>query len=112
MIVRNQSLDTTLGSSITMADTFGKRLRGLMFRKWLAPGEGLVIAPCNAIHTHFMRFPIDVLFLDEHWRVVQVIPAMRPWRQSPVVRGAKMVLELTSGGAGATVAGDQLQVEG
>lgn len=111
MIVRNRARGLTLGTAVAEADSFLLRLRGLMFRKALAPGEGLVIRPCNAVHTHFMRFPIDVLFLDDEGRVLHVIPAMPPWRQSPIVRGARAVLELASGAAGTTQAGDRLEVE-
>ncbi|HEY3369007.1 MAG TPA: DUF192 domain-containing protein [Symbiobacteriaceae bacterium] len=111
MIVRNASRDLILGTCVANAGTFSQRLRGLMFRKELAPGEGLVIRPCNSVHSHFMRFPIDVLFLDRGGRVVHVMPAMRPWKQSPFVRGAVAVLELAAGAAGATAPGDLLVME-
>lgn len=110
MIVRNLSSGQILGTAVRRADTFGLRLRGLMFRQGLGIGEGLVIEPCKAVHTHFMRFPIDVLFLDEQWQVVLVLPALAPWRYSPHVAGARSVLELAAGAAGATAPGDQLAV--
>lgn len=110
MQVRNVTRDLVLGGAVREADTFGLRLQGLMFRRSLGPGEGLLIRPCQAVHTHFMRFPIDVLFLDNQGRVVQMIPAMKPWRQSPFVKGAAAVLELAAGAAGATAPGDQLEM--
>lgn len=68
-----------------------------MFRRGLAPGEGMWIAPCNGIHTFFMRFPIDVVFLDRGQRVVRVYPALRSWRLIPLVLGARSVVELPGG---------------
>jgi uncharacterized protein len=110
MIVRNLTRGRVLGTAVRRADTFGLRLLGLMFRQGLGAGEGLVIEPCSSVHSHFMRFPIDVLFLDAQWRVVHAIPAMAPWRFSPQVRGARRVLELAAGAAGETAPGDQLEV--
>ncbi|HYF94080.1 MAG TPA: DUF192 domain-containing protein [Symbiobacteriaceae bacterium] len=110
MIVRNATRGLVLGYKVSGAETFRLRLLGLMFRAGLSPGEGLLIRPCRAIHTHFMRFPIDVLFLDGDNRVVHMIPAMAPWKMSPAVRAADAVLELPAGAAGATALGDQLEV--
>ena len=70
---------------------------GLMFRAVLAPGEGMWIAPCGSIHTFFMRFPIDAVFLDRRHRVVRVYPGLRPWRIVPWVRRAFGVVELPAG---------------
>lgn len=112
MLVRNLSRNQVLGNRVKRADQFGTRLLGLMFRTDLGEGEGLWIEPCRSIHTHFMRFPIDVLFLDREWRVVHVISTMRPWRFSPFVREAELVLELAAGAAGETAVGDQLALEG
>lgn len=70
---------------------------GLMFRAALAPGEGMWIAPCRGIHTFFMRFPIDAVFLDGRRRVVRLCPGLRPWRVVPIVLGAHGVLELPAG---------------
>jgi uncharacterized membrane protein (UPF0127 family) len=81
-----------------------------MFQSRLPAGEGLLIKPCRSVHTHFMRFPIDVLFLDRENRVVHVIPAMAPWKLSPNVRAADAVLELPAGASAGTAAGDQLEL--
>ncbi len=70
---------------------------GLMGRKEFAPDGGLFIPHCNAIHTAFVRFPIDVMFLDEKMRVVRLVPALPPWRMIGFVRGAKSVVELPAG---------------
>lgn len=111
MLVRNLSRNLVLGRSVHRAARFYERLLGLMFRRELAAGEGLWIEPCRSVHTHFMRFPIDVLFIDRCQTVVQVIPAMQPWRFSPLVRQAVAVLELPAGSAGGTAPGDRLACE-
>lgn len=111
MIVRNQRTGQVLGTAVRRADSFWLRLRGLMFRRALHPGEGLLILPCKAVHTHFMRIPIDVLFLDGSNRVLHLLARMEPWGQSPVVREAAAVLELAAGAAAGTRPGDQLILE-
>ncbi|HTH71657.1 MAG TPA: DUF192 domain-containing protein [Candidatus Saccharimonadales bacterium] len=87
------------------------RMRGLLGRRELTAGEGLLLAPAGSIHTHFMRFAIDAVFLDGDSRVVGVRSAMAPWHMARA-RGAKAVLELRAGEAqerGIQV-GDVLQV--
>jgi uncharacterized protein len=90
---------------------FGRGL-GLMFRAGLAPGEGMWIAPCSSIHTFFMRFPIDAVFLDRQHRVARVYPGLRPWRMIPWVRRAYGVVELPAGTIAAVplVPGDPLWI--
>lgn len=96
-MLQNLTKGSTVARRLSLADTFGKRLRGLMGRAELPQGEGLLITPCNSIHTFFMRFPIDVLFIDEHRCVVHLIPALKPYRLSPLVRAARSVVELPAG---------------
>ena len=79
-----------------VADTPISRMRGLLGRSDLSPGEGLLLRPASAIHTWFMRFPIDAVFLDRDWRVVGISGDVRPWRARSR-RGAKAVLELPAG---------------
>jgi uncharacterized protein len=79
-----------------LADTFWTRFRGLLGRKELAESEGLLIRPASSVHTLFMRFPIDVVFLDRDLSVLRVVPAVPPWRA--VWRtGAAAVLEIGAG---------------
>jgi uncharacterized membrane protein (UPF0127 family) len=73
-------------------------MRGLLGRDSLAEGEGLLLKPCGSVHTLFMRFPIDVVFLDRELSVVAVRPKVRPWRTTGA-RGAKVTLELAAGEA-------------
>jgi uncharacterized membrane protein (UPF0127 family) len=74
------------------------RLRGLMGRRTLDEGEGLLLRGSGSVHTCFMRFPIDVVFLDRDMTVIGIAPAVRPWRAA-ARRGAKAVLELAAGEA-------------
>jgi uncharacterized protein len=83
-----------------VADSFLTRLRGLLGRHELPSGEGLLISPCSSIHTWFMRFPIDVVFLERDLRVVGVAADVRPWRLR-WRKGARQVLELAAGEAAA-----------
>jgi uncharacterized protein len=95
-----------------IADTSRKRKTGLLKHTKLDAGEGLWIAPCEAVHTIGMKFAIDVLFLDRKRRVLKIRSDMQKWRMSACLR-AHSVLELPSGTAAATetVAGDQLEFE-
>ena len=79
-----------------VADSPASRLKGLLGRSELKPGEGLLLRPASAIHTCFMRFAIDAVFLDRDWRVVGISDDVRPWRAARG-RGAKAVLELPAG---------------
>ena len=69
-----------LGFKAKVAHTFRERARGLIGTRSLAANEGLLIERCNAIHTCFMSFPIDVHFLDRGGREVKVVRNVRPWR--------------------------------
>ncbi|HIE51557.1 MAG TPA: DUF192 domain-containing protein [Armatimonadetes bacterium] len=79
-----------------MAIKLWPRLWGLMGRRTFEPGEGLWIVPCNSIHMFFVRFPIDVLFLDEELRVLEAVSELLPNRIKAHWR-ASSVLELPAG---------------
>jgi len=102
LIIVNRSKQATLAHHATAARTFVERLRGLMFRPSLAQGEALVLFGDNSIHTFFMRFPIDVLYLDREGRVLRLEEAMPPWRVGPVVDGCRIIVELPPGTIRAT----------
>ncbi len=91
-----------LAGRAELADNFSKRLQGLMFKAELLSGQGLIIQPCNMIHTHFMRFPIDALFLDGDKKILHIIESMPPWRNGPHIKGGYYVVELPAGTAQAT----------
>jgi uncharacterized protein len=79
-----------------VADSPASRMRGLLGRSELKPGEGLLLRPASSIHTCFMRFPIDAVFLDGGLRVLGISDELRPWRAASR-RGARAVLELPAG---------------
>ena len=72
------------------------RMRGLLGRSSLPSGQGILLRPAASVHTFFMRFSIDVVFLDDELRVVQIAADLRPWRAAGK-RGARAVLELPAG---------------
>ncbi len=88
-----------IAGRVSVADNWFSRFKGLMFRKTLPAGEGLLLKNCSAIHCCFMRFPIDVVYLDEEMRVVTV-ETVKPWRLGGIHPGVKHVLELGAGCAG------------
>ncbi|HEY7148036.1 MAG TPA: DUF192 domain-containing protein [Gaiellaceae bacterium] len=81
---------------VSLADSPVTRMRGLLGRDGLEQGEGLLLRPASSIHTFFMRFPIDAVFLDRSLVVVGIHDAIDPWRAASQ-RGAKAVLELPAG---------------
>ena len=97
-----------IADQVATADTFFTRFKGLMLRKALAPGEGLLLKNCSAIHCCFMRFPIDVVYLDDDMTVVG-IETVNPWRLGSIFPGAKHVLELGAGCAGELAPGMQIE---
>lgn len=79
-----------------MADTFWLRLKGLMFKKSLDHIDGLLFES-KSLHTHFMRFNLDIIFLSKDFEVIKVIQAMKPWRMTSIYWKAKYAIELKSG---------------
>lgn len=92
-ILKNMTDDTVILSELEIASTFLSRLKGLMGRKTLKPSSGLMIDPCNSVHCFFMKFPIDVAFVDKENRVCQIITGMKAGAVSPIVWKAKYVIE-------------------
>lgn len=94
--VGSESVTTPL-DRIVLANTFLRRLIGLLGRKALSQREGLLISPCPSIHTFFMRFSIDVVFLDEKYKVIGIAESVLPNRIRLGPKGTKHVLELADG---------------
>ena len=88
---------TVVAARVAHAQTFSQRLVGLLGRAQLAPDEGLLIEPCNSVHTFFMRFPIDVVFLDRQGNIVRAVANLRPWRATRIHPKAHATLELSAG---------------
>jgi uncharacterized membrane protein (UPF0127 family) len=85
------------------------RMRGLLGRASLEPGEGMLFRPAGSIHMFFMRFAIDAVFCDRDLVVLDVVPSLRPWRMASR-RGAKVVIELAEGAADGVRPGDRLSL--
>src|SRR3954447_8459268 len=81
---------------VQVADTILRRMRGLLGRSSLEPGDGLLLRPAWSIHTSFMRFPIDVVFVDHDLIVIRIAPSLRPFKTASC-RGAREVVELAAG---------------
>lgn len=97
-VIFHPATGTAVCERCVVADRPLLRMRGLLGRRDLHADEGLLLRPAGSIHTHFMRFPIDVVFLDRDCRVLDVRSTLRPWRMARR-RGAKGVLELRAGEA-------------
>jgi uncharacterized membrane protein (UPF0127 family) len=95
-LIENTRTRTVVAEHVLTAFDSAERRKGLLGRDSLAEGSALVIAPCNAVHTFFMRFPIDIAFVARNGRVVKTRSAVRPSRISFAVR-AFAVIELPAG---------------
>jgi uncharacterized membrane protein (UPF0127 family) len=96
VVLRREDDGRVLCDNCLLADTLPRRMRGLLGRPRLLPGEGIVMRPGWSIHTAFMRFPIDVVFVDADQVVLRVVPRLKPWRAA-LCRGAHDVVELSAG---------------
>lgn len=83
---------------VRRAETFLARLKGLLLAPPLPPGEGLLLVPCNSVHTAFMRHPIDVVFLDRAGVIRRIVSRLKPWRMA-ICFSAHQTLELAAGEA-------------
>ncbi len=111
------AINLTRGTGLThcarVADSPASRVVGLLRDTMLAHGDGLWIVPCNSIHSFFMKFTFDAVFLDQHQRVVHLVREMKPWRLSRIVFRARSVLELPPGliAQSHTELGDQFEMK-
>ena len=94
--VQNTTRGTSIGDDIDTAETSAQRRTGLLKHHKLDEGAGLWIIPCESVHTFFMRFPIDLVYLDRRNRVRKVRSAVGPWRLSACL-SAHSILELPAG---------------
>jgi uncharacterized membrane protein (UPF0127 family) len=110
--VRNQTRNAVLGEAVDVADTSEKRRTGLLKHERLEPGEGLWIKPCESVHTFFMKFAIDLVYVDKKHKVRKVRKAVPPWRVSACLT-AHSIIELPAGTIErtGTQAGDELSIE-
>jgi len=93
----NLTKDNLFLDYVEVADKYFARLKGLLGRTTLESGQGLVIRPCNSIHTVGMKFPIDVAFIDKNDKIVFIMEEIPEGKFSPIVKGAKYVVETRAG---------------
>ena len=110
--MRNLTRNAILGEDVDVADTSEKRRTGLLKHSGLGPGEGLWIKPCESVHTFFMKFAIDLVYIDKKQKVRKARKAVPPWRLSACL-SAHSILELPAGTIErtGTQAGDELSIE-
>jgi uncharacterized membrane protein (UPF0127 family) len=108
-LVSEMTGETVVGR-LTIADGFWSRFAGLQFRRPLASDAGLLLVPCNSVHTCFLRFPLDVVFLDRAGSILTVRRKLRPWRLALGPRGSHAALEVTAGSVDFR-GGDRLRLE-
>ena len=113
MILFNVTRSVSLAGRAELAERAAARMKGLLGRTSLPEDHALVIRPCTSIHTFFMKFAIDVLFLDGGGRVLRAIPRMRPWRLTRIYPRAACVAELWAGAIerSGTREGDEVRLD-
>jgi hypothetical protein len=111
-VVRNASRGTVLADRVAVAATAVARMRGLLGTGELPPQRGLLLRPCRQVHSFFMRYALDLVFIDRADRVVATLPGFARNRISPFVSTAAAVLELPAGTLDETPAatGDRLDI--
>jgi uncharacterized protein len=108
--VVNRTRAAVLADRAELASSPWARLWGLMGRRDLPAGSGLVLKPGGGIHMWFMRIPLDVVHVDQHDRVTHVLRGIKPWRFGPLFVGSKVAVELPVGAAASTEVGDVIEV--
>ena len=109
--VINRTRGVVLADRAELANNPWTRFLGLMGRRELAPGTGLVLQPGGGIHMWFMRIPLDVIHVDKQNRVTHVLRGIKPWRFGPLFVGNKLAIELPAGAAATTQVADEVVVE-
>lgn len=89
--------DKIISKDILIAETLVDRLIGLMFREKLVGADGLLLNPCRSIHTFFMRYNLDIVFLNSDNKIIKIIRDIKPWRMTWIYFRANKTLELPSG---------------
>ncbi|MCF8059146.1 MAG: DUF192 domain-containing protein [Bacteriovoracaceae bacterium] len=101
-----------VATRVELADNFLIRAKGLMFSSSIGDRDGLLFEPCSSIHTCFMNYPIDVVFLSRENKVVRVFKALKPWRMTRIYFTAAKTLEMMGGTLSVDLRpGDQLEIE-
>lgn len=97
MKIFNKTKNTLLAEEVVLANNLLTRMQGLLGKREMKKGQALILNPCDSVHTFFMRFTIDVIFVDRQQKVDLAISCLKPWRLSPVCWKAKFAIELPCG---------------
>jgi uncharacterized protein len=97
LTARNIDTGAVVATHVKKATSRPERAIGLLGRSHLDAGEALLIAPCNGVHTFFMRFAIDIIAMDKDGLIVDAVSTLRPWRMRLPRPGTCSVLELPAG---------------
>jgi uncharacterized membrane protein (UPF0127 family) len=97
VVVRDSTRDSLIGDRVTVAETSISRMVGLLRHRGLEAGEGLWIRPSSGVHTIGMKFAIDVIGIDKHYKVVKLWPNLVPYRITSVSDKVRSVVELPAG---------------
>lgn len=97
MKVYNSSKNQIIADDVKVAQNFFTRSFGLLLRKSLSENEGLIIKPCCSIHTFFMKFSIDVLFVNSKNQIIALYENVKPYRILPIHLSSRYVIEFPSG---------------
>jgi uncharacterized membrane protein (UPF0127 family) len=113
VIVHNSDRGTVLGEAIEVAESAVGRVKGLLGRECLEDGQGLLFNHCSSLHTFFMHFPIDVLFMDKKGKVLKSAPGVKPFKLVAAPLKAQYALELPVGSISKsqTKVGDKLDFQ-
>src|SRR3569832_1195442 len=95
--IENETKGTRLGDTIKIADSSLRRIVGLLGTPHLEPHSGLLIFPTQGVHTFFMKYPIDLVFINKRRQVIGTRIGLKPYRLSLIMWSAECVLELPEG---------------
>lgn len=110
MMLKLKGSDHVVSSNVKIAKNFFDRAIGLMFKPPLKDYDSLLISPCRSIHTCFMTYSLDIIFLDQNYKIIKIIRNMRPWRMTLIYWRASQVLELEGGTVKSHISeGDELE---
>ncbi|MDD5119827.1 MAG: DUF192 domain-containing protein [Candidatus Omnitrophica bacterium] len=107
----NTTKNTVLAENVFLANKSLSRIKGLLGKKVFLPDQAIILDPCNSVHTFFMHFAIDVIFVDRNYKVVKILPKLSPNRITSVYWHSSKVIELPAGSLSLTNTQDQDQLQ-
>ncbi|MCU0666755.1 MAG: DUF192 domain-containing protein [Candidatus Omnitrophica bacterium] len=97
MRITNLTSGVCLAQNAAVADSLFSRMKGLLGKESLSYGQALILQPCNSVHTFFMKFSLDLIFVNKENRIIKIIANLKPWRLSGVYLQAAYVIEFPAG---------------